>query len=313
MPNSLRTLLVALALILCMPSAPATAGKQSKSLKGKRFKLEGGDRSFVVPRGWSARETDDGVEVSHPRFPDSAFALGITNLDAKEQTMQIDALARQATREALGGIPMKNLRAAVATTLRGKPQANLIMQGPVNGVPYRARVGTIRLGTQVAIFIALYPVAYAPSIGPVFDTVMQSFLGSPASANASQQRQAPATEPKANEPKANVKPRTNVALTRKIAGCWRSRSSTGGSTGSSNTTKQLRFDSQGNYTYSYRSFVSTPYGSSRDSDDDDGRFFITGATLNFSSNDTSKEDTETSVRIANGFLHVGGTRYIPCT
>lgn len=299
-------------LALVIPSlvawnSAAVAGKSPHALKGKRFALKVIDGSFTVPKGWSAKETEDGIQLSHPRFTNSAIALGVNTLTPAQQTTRIDALVWQTARDALGELSLKELRAPVASELHSNPIASLILHGPINGTEYRARVGAIQLGSQLMVFIAMYPASDELVIGPVFDTAMVSFRGRETPPRAQVVKQ-----PSATSQHQTTQAKVNRKLTQQVLGCWRYRTSTGGSTGSSNTTKRFFFDANGTYTYSYRLFVSTPYGSSKDSDDDDGRYSVAGSTVHFTSNDNAKEDSTMSVRVANGFLFVGDTRYIPC-
>lgn len=300
--KTLKRLLFCLALIasvlLASMSAPALAAGPPQQLKGKRFQLNVIEGSFTVPKGWSAKETPDGIHVSNSQFADSALALGVVTLTQEQRPLRIDALVWQVIRDALGELPMKQLRAPTPSQLNSMPIASLLLGGVVNGVDYRARAGAIRLGGQLMVFVAVYPASDEGTIGPVFDTTMLSFRGKES------RPQAPKNETRAN---------TNHKLTQQVQGCWRYRTSTGGGTGSSNTTKRLFFGADGRYTYTYRSFVSTPYGSSKDGDDDEGRYSVTGTTLTYDSDRGAEQDASAQVGLNDGFLFVGSTRYIPCS
>ncbi len=318
---TLTRLLCVLALVaplLMHWSNDAFAGKArpGQVLKGKRFKLKIIKGSFTLPKGWSAKETEDGIHLSNSRFANATITLGVIALNPEQQAMRIDGLVWQVARNALGQMQMTQLRAPVPSRARSKPVAHLILQGPVNGVAYRARVGAIRLGSQAMLFIAVYPAMDELAIGAVFDTTMVSFRGRETLPKtvAVAQPPAPAPAPSVRAPATTATPSNiNRKLTKQLLGCWRYRTSTGGSTGSSHSTKYFRFDEDGNYTYTYRLVVSTPYGSSRDGDDDEGRYFVVGKTIDFKSNRGSEQDVSTSVRVKSGFLFVGNTRYIPCS
>ncbi len=86
--------LATVALVTGALTAEVTA-RPNPVLKGKRFKLKAISGSVVVPRGWSAKETADGVALTHPRFSEAAFALGVIQLTPEQQQMRIDSLVWQ--------------------------------------------------------------------------------------------------------------------------------------------------------------------------------------------------------------------------
>ncbi len=275
------------------------AFKPKRLLKGRRFKVQGVDASFVVPKGWRASYVDQenvsGISLTNNSVPGTIFFITAKLLSQAEASASAPQLLEAAAREELGDTPVRVVFGPTPVGIDGKEAALLVLEGSDGMRTIRARLGGIKVGRWGIIVVALHEAKLDTQLTPVFETVMATF--------------------KAKAPK------PNRALAAKLAGCWNSSSYDSGSTGSSSNGTTYRFDRQGRYSYQYYMSVSIPsdmadgtgegYGGGvSDSAKAAGSFVVYGNELMLMSEEG--DDSSFTVSFARGRLFLNGSKFMRC-
>lgn len=106
-------------------------------------------------------------------------------------------------------------------------------------------------------------------------------------------------------------PARNLALEKKVAGCWRQGQASTSHGGGASTGANLRLEASGAYRWETYTTVSTPGGSLIDRDVEEGEYRVVGDQLITARSAGGSGNRR--VALSAGFLLVGSQRYMPCS